>query len=57
VERSLTDFGADSVARSDSADARLAAKGDAAAFERLYRKHVARIHSLARRMVGPDDAD
>ena len=45
------------MARSDSADARLAAKGDAAAFERLYRKHVARIHSLARRMVGPDDAD
>ncbi len=45
------------MARSDSADARLAAKGDAAAFERLYRKHVARIHSLARRMLGPDEAD
>ncbi len=44
-------------ARPDSADAKSAAGGDAAAFERLYRGHVARIHSLARRMVGPDDAD
>lgn len=35
----------------------LAASGDARAFERLYRLHVARIHSLARRMVGPADAD
>jgi RNA polymerase sigma-70 factor (ECF subfamily) len=38
-------------------DVRLAAGGDTAAFERLYRTHVARIHGLARRMVGPDDAD
>jgi len=34
-----------------------AARGDVAAFERLYRAHVARIHSLARRMAGPADAD
>jgi RNA polymerase sigma-70 factor (ECF subfamily) len=27
------------------------------AFERLYHAHVPRIHSLARRMVGQDDAD
>ena len=27
------------------------------AFERLYRAHVARIHSLARRMAGPAEAD
>jgi RNA polymerase sigma-70 factor (ECF subfamily) len=38
-------------------DARRAATGDHAAFERLYRDHVARIHSLARRMVGTEDAD
>ena len=38
-------------------DAALAAAGDVAAFERLYREHVARIHSLARRLIGPDDAD
>jgi RNA polymerase sigma-70 factor (ECF subfamily) len=38
-------------------DALLAASGDAGAFERLYRAHAARIHTLARRMTGPDDAD
>ncbi len=38
-------------------DVSLAAGGDVPAFERLYRTHVARIHGLARRMVGPDDAD
>lgn len=38
-------------------DVALAARGDAAAFERLYRTHVARIHSLARRMLGPREAD
>lgn len=41
----------------DVGDARLAAAGDAQAFERLYRRHVARIHSLARRMMGTEDAD
>ncbi|HEY2906837.1 MAG TPA: sigma factor, partial [Vicinamibacterales bacterium] len=35
----------------------LAAAGDQSAFERLYRVHVARIHSLTRRMLGSDDAD
>lgn len=38
-------------------DVALAQSGDVQAFERLYRAHVARIHSLARRMLGPDDAD
>jgi RNA polymerase sigma-70 factor (ECF subfamily) len=38
-------------------DAALAASGDAHAFERLYRSHAARIHSLARRMINPDHAD
>ena len=37
-------------------DVALAAGGDSSAFERLYRLHVARVHSLARRMLG-NDAD
>jgi len=41
----------------ETADAALAASGDGRAFERLYRTHVARIHSLVRRMMGPDHAD
>lgn len=47
----------DSTPRGDLEDARQAAAGDAAAFERLYRRYVARIHSLAGRMISPDDAD
>jgi RNA polymerase sigma-70 factor (ECF subfamily) len=39
------------------ADVALAAGGDASAFERLYRTHVARVHSLARRMLGSHEAD
>jgi RNA polymerase sigma-70 factor (ECF subfamily) len=39
------------------ADVVLAARGDPSAFERLYRTHVARIHSLTRRMLGGDYAD
>jgi len=41
----------------DVADAARAAEGDERAFERLYRRHVPRIHSLARRMIGPEEAD
>ncbi len=41
----------------DAADALLAAGGDAVAFERLYHRHAARIHSLAKRMIGTDEAD
>ncbi len=41
----------------DAVDATLAASGDGQAFERLYHAHVARIHGLARRMLGADDAD
>ncbi len=44
-------------ADAEAADAALAASGDASAFERLYRLHVARIHSLARRMTSAADAD
>src|SRR5215217_7016685 len=38
-------------------DVALAAGGDASAFERLYETHVARIHSLTRRMLGTHEAD
>jgi RNA polymerase sigma-70 factor (ECF subfamily) len=38
-------------------DVALAAAGDQSAFERLYRTHVARVHSLTRRMLGSADAD
>src|SRR5256885_8204087 len=41
----------------ETADAALAASGDGRAFERLYQAHVARVHSLVRRMIGPDSAD
>lgn len=43
-----------SLAQSDSegAEVALAAAGDQRAFERLYRLHAARVHSLVRRMVG-----
>lgn len=53
----LTERRASSQAGVDAADAVLAASGDSRAFERLYRKHVPRIHSLARRMIGLDEAD
>lgn len=41
----------------DAENVAQAVAGDAAAFERLYRSHVARIHSLCRRMLGEDRAD
>lgn len=44
-------------AEDDRADAELAAAGDAAAFERLYWRHAARVRALARRLLGPDDVD
>ncbi len=37
-------------------DAALAAAGDTRAYERLYRAHVGRIHSLVQRMLGTADA-
>src|SRR5712671_3969443 len=45
------------VRRGLDTDVALAAGGDSSAFERLYRTHVARIHSLTRRMLGPGEAD
>ncbi len=41
----------------DRGDAERARAGDTGAFERLYRRHAGRIHGLARRMVGFDQAD
>ena len=41
----------------DAVDAALAASGDAHAFERLYRRHVSRIHTLVRRMLGEENDD
>src|SRR2546421_5882399 len=41
----------------ETADVALAASGDGRAFERLYRTHVARVHSLARRMTDEEHAD
>lgn len=40
-----------------ASDARLAAEGDVGAFERLYRGHVDRVYSLARRMLDEDLAE
>jgi RNA polymerase sigma-70 factor, ECF subfamily len=41
----------------DAADAAAAGRGDVRAFERLYHRHIARIHTLTRRMLGPGEAD
>ncbi len=42
---------------STQGDAERARAGDHAAYERLYREHVAHVHALARRMAGDDMAD
>src|SRR5262245_54464471 len=47
----------DRPAEGGAEDAALAAAGDRAAFERLYRANIARIFSLARRMIGTDLAE
>src|SRR6185295_15370053 len=52
---SLTPQKPDPVADRD--DVARAAGGDLQAFERLYRTHLARVHSLTRRMAGADQAD
>ena len=44
-------------ADADAVDATLAASGDAHAFERLYRRHVNRVNTLVRRMLGEDAED
>ncbi len=58
LSRSPTPDRTASLGVSEAADVALAAAGDQRAFERIYRAHVARIHSLARRMSGSEgDAD
>lgn len=47
----------DLVIPTDTDDVALATAGDPQAFERLYRRHGARIHALCRRMVGAELAD
>ena len=42
---------------SDAVDASAAAAGDTGAFERLYLRHLARIRTVARRLVGCELAD
>jgi RNA polymerase sigma factor (sigma-70 family) len=41
----------------DRVDVDLAKTGDAGAFERIYRRHAARVHSLCARMLSPQEAD
>ena len=53
---SASDTSGSGPASADLDDAALAAGGDTRAFERLYRAHVARIHSLVYRMLGSDEA-
>lgn len=53
----LRNHQAQAKADADAVDAELAATGDGRAFERLYRNHAARIHSLVRRMIDADVAD
>lgn len=53
----LRNHQAQAKADADAVDAELAATGDGRAFERLYRSHAARIHSLVRRMIDADVAD
>ena len=53
----MTLSGETPAARQLDGDVALAAGGDQTAFERVYRLHVARIHSLTRRMLGPGEAD
>jgi RNA polymerase sigma factor (sigma-70 family) len=41
----------------DRSDVELARTGDTRAFERIYRRHAARIHTLCARMLSPGEAD
>ena len=45
-----------SVRDADAALVRRAVSGDTAAFEQLYRRHVARVHGAILRLVGMDRA-
>ena len=53
----LTEQTIASVADLDREDVRRAQDGDTAAFERVYRRHAGRVHSLCSRMLSPEEAD
>jgi len=55
LERSSSSEG--EAAGDDASDVAAAMAGDVRAFERVYRRHVARIHSTAVRMLGAEEAD
>jgi RNA polymerase sigma-70 factor (ECF subfamily) len=55
VERSSSSEG--EAVGDDASDVAAAAAGDVRAFERVYRRHIARIHSTAVRMLGAEEAD
>ncbi|MFQ5747367.1 MAG: RNA polymerase sigma factor [Gemmatimonadota bacterium] len=57
MARQTTDEPGGDLSAEDRADARLAVGGDVEAFERIYRRHVPRVHGLARRMLDADLAD
>ena len=57
MERALTNEVELSAAELDAVDVEYAANGDTQAFERLYRRHVPRITSLARWLLSRDDVD
>jgi RNA polymerase sigma-70 factor (ECF subfamily) len=57
VEQALNQDVELTAAEADAIDVELAAKGDANAFERLYRRHVARVNSLARWLLSRTDVD
>jgi RNA polymerase sigma-70 factor (ECF subfamily) len=46
-----------SPAEADAIDVEFAVNGDTLAFERLYRRHVAKVHGLARWLLGREDVD
>jgi RNA polymerase sigma-70 factor, ECF subfamily len=46
-----------SMADLDRSDVEQARTGDTRAFERIYRRHAARIHTLCARMLSPHEAD
>jgi RNA polymerase sigma-70 factor (ECF subfamily) len=53
----LANPGAPTRLDSETRDVALATEGDPDAFERLYRRHLSRVASLARWLVGPDDVE
>jgi RNA polymerase sigma factor (sigma-70 family) len=55
--KSLTDKPELTATEADLIDVEFAVSGDTQAFERLYRRHVPRVNSLARWLLSSDDVD